>query len=88
MRSFSMARCVARFRRVERWLATEDYLYAKLVGSSLAGSFAIILLAIVFFTVTSHERNYDRLRDTTLKVLRTIDKVDNDLVTIESAQRD
>jgi len=83
-----MARFVARFRRLERWLATEDYLYAKLVGSSLAGSFAIILLAVVFFTVTSHERNYDRLRDATLKVLRTIDKVDNDLVTIESAQRD
>ncbi len=88
MRSHSLARFVVRFRRLERWLATEDYLYAKLIGSSLAGSGAIILLAIVFFAVTSHERNYDRLRDATLKVLRTIDKIDNDLVTIESAQRD
>jgi len=88
MFSQSVARSVVRFRRLWRWLATEDYLYAKVLGSSVAGSSAIILLAIIFVTVTARQRNYDRLSDTTHKLLRVSDKVENDLVTMESAQRD
>ena len=83
-----LAHHAARFQRLKRWLATEDYLYAKLLGSCVAGSSAIILLGLVFLSITTRERNYERLRDATHKVLRVADKVENDLVTIESTQRD
>ena len=88
MFSFLLAGSAARLNRLGRWLATENYLYAKVLGSALGGSLAIVLLGAVLLMITSGQRDHNRLRDATHKILRVSDKIANDLVTIESAQRD
>ena len=71
-----------------QWLTAEHCFYAKLLGSSLAGIVAIILLAGIFLIATDDAAAPEHSRAQALDTLRSLGKIENDLKGLESAHRD
>ena len=75
-------------RRFGHWLARENFFFGKLLGSSAAGIFAIMLLGVIFFASTHEKVPLDQLRGTALETLRVSSKIESDINAMENAHRD
>ena len=75
-------------RRFGQWLAKENYLFGKLLGSSAAGILAIVLLGVIFLTSTHEKVPLDQMRGTALDSFRTASRMENDIDVMDTSVRD
>jgi len=74
-------------RRLRHWLAAEDGLASRHIGSSVFGVAVILILAVVFLTLAIREHTADDARSLEYTVLRTVSAAETDLAALETAHR-
>ncbi len=78
---------IAVLKKFRSLVMAEDCFYAKLLGSSLVGVFAITMLAATFLAVAVRDHNVELERARTLGILRDTNKIENDVANLETNNR-
>jgi len=84
---FSKSEFFPTFHRVHRWLAKEDGLASRHVGSSALAVVVILVLAAAFLTLAIREHAADDARSTEYAVLRTATAAENDFASVDTSLR-
>ncbi len=75
------------FRRFRQWLAAEDGLASRHVGSSALGVAVILILGFVFLTLAVREHTAEDARSVEYEVFRAASSAETDLAALETAHR-
>ncbi len=75
------------FGRLRRWLAAEDGLASRHIGSSALGVAVILILAVVFLTLAIRENTADDARTLEYSVQRAAASAETDFAALETARR-
>jgi PAS domain S-box-containing protein len=75
---------IAALRRLRAWLRSENYFYAKLLGSTGVGILSMVVLTTIFVLIALHEQKLEKVSTRTLAIMRTASRFEDNLTALET----